>query len=135
MKSLVVKRSIVIAGHKTSVSLEDAFWGGLKEIAHRQQMTLSTMVGEIDSGRQQGNCRRRSACSCSTACGRRFRFMPASAPRRKSSRKATEDCTSDAWRRGPSTGRAVFVRDAPYFQRGWRAGQPWQFPNAAVLNG
>jgi predicted DNA-binding ribbon-helix-helix protein len=55
MKSLVVKRSIVIAGHKTSVSLEDGFWGGLKEIAHRQQMTLSTMVGEIDSGRQQGN--------------------------------------------------------------------------------
>jgi predicted DNA-binding ribbon-helix-helix protein len=55
MKSLVVKRSIVIAGHKTSVSLEDAFWGGLKETAHRQQMTLSTMVGEIDTGRQQGN--------------------------------------------------------------------------------
>ncbi len=33
MKSPVVKRSIVIAGHKTSVSLEDAFWRGLKEIA------------------------------------------------------------------------------------------------------
>lgn len=55
MKSMVIKRSIVIAGHKTSVSLEDAFWGGLKEIARRQQMTLSTMVGEIDSARQQGN--------------------------------------------------------------------------------
>lgn len=55
MKSLVVKRSIVIAGHKTSVSLEDAFWRGLKEIAQGQQMTLSDMVGEIDTGRQQGN--------------------------------------------------------------------------------
>ena len=33
MKSLIVKRSIVIAGHKTSVSLENAFWEGLKEIA------------------------------------------------------------------------------------------------------
>jgi predicted DNA-binding ribbon-helix-helix protein len=33
MKSLVVKRSIVIAGHKTSVSLEGPFWRGLKEIA------------------------------------------------------------------------------------------------------
>src|SRR5438128_2374605 len=33
MKSLVVKRSIVITGRKTSVSLEDAFWNGLKEIA------------------------------------------------------------------------------------------------------
>jgi len=34
MKSPIVKRSIVIGGHKTSVSLEDAFWSGLKEIAH-----------------------------------------------------------------------------------------------------
>ena len=33
MKSSVVKRSIVIAGHKTSVSLEDAFWQTFKEIA------------------------------------------------------------------------------------------------------
>ena len=55
MKSLVVKRSIVIAGHKTSVSLEDAFWRGLKEIAQVQQMTMSDIVGEIDVGRQQGN--------------------------------------------------------------------------------
>jgi predicted DNA-binding ribbon-helix-helix protein len=55
MKSLVVKRSIVIAGHKTSVSLEDAFWTGLKEIAHGQHITLSNMVGEIDTQRRQGN--------------------------------------------------------------------------------
>jgi len=55
MKSLVVKRSIVIAGHKTSVSLEDAFWSGLKEIAQLENITLSTMVGKIDTGRQQGN--------------------------------------------------------------------------------
>jgi predicted DNA-binding ribbon-helix-helix protein len=55
MKSLVVKRSIVIGGHKTSVSLEEPFWLGLKEIAHNQQMTLSTMVGDIDTKRQQGN--------------------------------------------------------------------------------
>ena len=33
MESPIVKRSIVLAGHKTSVSLEDAFWEGLKEIA------------------------------------------------------------------------------------------------------
>lgn len=55
MKSLVVKRSIVIAGHKTSVSLEEPFWTGLKEIAHRRDMTLSTMVGDIDTRRRQGN--------------------------------------------------------------------------------
>jgi predicted DNA-binding ribbon-helix-helix protein len=55
MKSPVVKRSIVVAGHKTSVSLEDAFWNGLKEIAGRRHMTLSDLVGAIDSQRQHGN--------------------------------------------------------------------------------
>jgi predicted DNA-binding ribbon-helix-helix protein len=55
MKSPVVKRSIVVAGHKTSVSLEDAFWRGLKEIAGARGMTLSELVGTIDSGRQHGN--------------------------------------------------------------------------------
>jgi predicted DNA-binding ribbon-helix-helix protein len=48
MKSPIVKRSIVLAGHKTSVSLEDAFWEGLKEIAKTQRKTLSVLVGSID---------------------------------------------------------------------------------------
>ena len=52
MKSQVVKRSIVIDGHKTSVSLEDAFWTGLREIAQAQHATLSSLVGEIDRTRQ-----------------------------------------------------------------------------------
>jgi predicted DNA-binding ribbon-helix-helix protein len=55
MKSPVVKRSIVIAGHKTSVSLEDAFWKGLKEIATGRDLTLSELVAAIDSERAQGN--------------------------------------------------------------------------------
>jgi predicted DNA-binding ribbon-helix-helix protein len=55
MKSPVVKRSIVIAGHKTSVSLEDAFWRALKEIAITRRVTLSDLVGSIDSDRQHGN--------------------------------------------------------------------------------
>lgn len=55
MKSLVVKRSIVIAGHKTSVSLEDAFWTELKDIAEQRDETLSTVVGNIDTGRHAGN--------------------------------------------------------------------------------
>ena len=55
MKSPVVKRSIVIAGHKTSVSLEDAFWKGLKEIAAERSGTLSELVASIDSDRQHGN--------------------------------------------------------------------------------
>jgi predicted DNA-binding ribbon-helix-helix protein len=55
MKSPVVKRSIVIAGHKTSVSLEDAFWKCLKEIAGHRDVTLSDLVASIDSDRQHGN--------------------------------------------------------------------------------
>src|SRR6202022_163350 len=55
MKSPVAKRSIVVAGHKTSVSLEEAFWNGMKEISGLRDMTLSELVGEIDSNRQQGN--------------------------------------------------------------------------------
>ncbi len=55
MKSSIIKRSIIIAGHKTSVSLEDAFWKALKEIAIERDMTLSDLVAGIDSGRRHGN--------------------------------------------------------------------------------
>jgi predicted DNA-binding ribbon-helix-helix protein len=55
MKSPVIKRSIVIAGHKTSISLEDAFWRGLKEIAIGRDKTLSDLVAEIDTGRPHNN--------------------------------------------------------------------------------
>jgi len=54
-KSPVVKRSIVVGGHKTSVSLEEAFWSSMKEISGIRSMTLSELVGEIDTARQQGN--------------------------------------------------------------------------------
>ena len=46
---------IVIAGHKTSVSLEDEFWRSMKEIATLQDLTLSDLVSEIDKGRTHGN--------------------------------------------------------------------------------
>ncbi len=55
MKSLVTKRSIVVGGHKTSVSLEGAFWNGLKEIASSRKVTLSDLVGSIDAERVHGN--------------------------------------------------------------------------------
>jgi len=55
MKSPVVKRSIIIAGHKTSVSLEDAFWKGLKEITMARGLTVSGLVEAIDSERTQAN--------------------------------------------------------------------------------
>jgi predicted DNA-binding ribbon-helix-helix protein len=55
MKSSIIKRSVVIDGHKTSVSLEDAFWKSLKQIARAQHETLSKTVAEIDKTRQHGN--------------------------------------------------------------------------------
>lgn len=55
MRSAIVKRSIVLHGHKTSVSLEDAFWAGLREIAKSRDMTMSAVVGDIDNKRQSGN--------------------------------------------------------------------------------
>jgi predicted DNA-binding ribbon-helix-helix protein len=55
MKSLVVKRSVVLAGHKTSVSLEDGFWRSLKEIAASRRITLSALLTAIDSEHHHGN--------------------------------------------------------------------------------
>jgi predicted DNA-binding ribbon-helix-helix protein len=49
MQSTVVKRSVAIAGHKTSVSLEDAFWRGLKEIAKNCRTALPDLVDKIDA--------------------------------------------------------------------------------------
>jgi predicted DNA-binding ribbon-helix-helix protein len=54
-KSRVIKRSIVIGGHRTSVSLEDDFWLGLKSIAQNQSVHLSDIVRNIDSERQHCN--------------------------------------------------------------------------------
>ena len=50
MKSAVVKRSIVIAGHKTSVSLEDAFWDCLKDIAIERDIGLDDATRPLDVG-------------------------------------------------------------------------------------
>jgi predicted DNA-binding ribbon-helix-helix protein len=54
-KSRVLKRSTVIAGHKTSVSLEDAFWDALREIATARGVTQATLVSTIARDRQQSN--------------------------------------------------------------------------------
>jgi predicted DNA-binding ribbon-helix-helix protein len=55
MKSSIVKRCVLIGGHKTTVSLEEPFWTDLKQIAHAQQMTPSKLVTEIDGRREHGN--------------------------------------------------------------------------------
>ena len=53
--SSVRKRSIGLSGHKTSVSLEEAFWTALKEIAASRDATLSDLVSSIDSERKGAN--------------------------------------------------------------------------------
>lgn len=51
----VVKRSVVVGGHKTSVSLEDAFWTSLKDIATRRGLPLSSQIDAIDRTRRTAN--------------------------------------------------------------------------------
>jgi len=55
VRSQVAKRSIVIAGHKTSVSLEDQFWDSLKEIARERGTTLGALIAAIDGNREHAN--------------------------------------------------------------------------------
>jgi predicted DNA-binding ribbon-helix-helix protein len=55
VKSSISKRSVVIAGHKTSVSLEDVFWNALKDIAHGRGETLPHLIASIDANRRSGN--------------------------------------------------------------------------------
>jgi predicted DNA-binding ribbon-helix-helix protein len=50
-----MKRSIRIHGHKTSVSLEDAFWNSLREIAHQRNETVPHLVARIDEERKFAN--------------------------------------------------------------------------------
>jgi predicted DNA-binding ribbon-helix-helix protein len=55
MKTLIVKRSIITGGHKTSVSLEDPFWDAMKEIAALKGATLIQIVSQIDENREHNN--------------------------------------------------------------------------------
>jgi len=51
----VLKRSIVIAGHRTSVSLEDAFWDALKEISAQERLSVAALVAQVDAARGDAN--------------------------------------------------------------------------------
>jgi predicted DNA-binding ribbon-helix-helix protein len=55
MHSTVKKRSIVIGGHKTSISLEDNFWACLRQIARERTTTASELIGMLDAERDGGN--------------------------------------------------------------------------------
>ncbi|SEG08660.1 ribbon-helix-helix domain-containing protein [Bosea lathyri] len=49
------KRSLSIAGHRTSVSLEDPFWDALKQIAATEERTIAALIAEVDSKRDATN--------------------------------------------------------------------------------
>ncbi|KQP17399.1 ribbon-helix-helix domain-containing protein [Methylobacterium sp. Leaf100] len=51
----ITKRSVMIAGHRTSVSLEDPFWDALREIAEARDRSIQALIGEIDAGRDGQN--------------------------------------------------------------------------------
>ncbi len=55
MKPNITKRSVVIAGHKTSVSLEEPFWTAVREITQARAMTISALLHEIDRARVNAN--------------------------------------------------------------------------------
>jgi len=55
MKSLILKRSIILTGHRMSITLEDAFWRSLKEIASRREMTLSGLIVAIKAKHHGSN--------------------------------------------------------------------------------
>jgi predicted DNA-binding ribbon-helix-helix protein len=51
----IPKRSIVLSGHKTSVTLEEPFWQALRELATARGLSVSALIGSIASERDQGN--------------------------------------------------------------------------------
>ena len=55
VKTSIIKRSVVLNGHKTSVSLENEFWDGLQEIARHEKMTISVLVKGIADSRTSDN--------------------------------------------------------------------------------
>ena len=55
MKSTIIKRSVVINRHKTSISIEDQFWAALKSIAAERNLTFSELVSMVHGNRESGN--------------------------------------------------------------------------------
>ncbi len=51
----VAKRSLTVAGHRTSISLEDAFWDGLREIASARGVPMAALVADVDRERGGAN--------------------------------------------------------------------------------
>ena len=66
MIEAVKKRSVTIAGHSTSLSLEEAFWQALKEEARAKGISVNTLIEEIDPA-EKGQSLQRGSCSCPEA--------------------------------------------------------------------
>ncbi|HEX7970286.1 MAG TPA: ribbon-helix-helix domain-containing protein [Stellaceae bacterium] len=52
MPGLVRKRSVMIAGHSTSLSLEEAFWEDLREVARRRGTSVTAIIAAVDAERR-----------------------------------------------------------------------------------
>ncbi len=97
MKSSIVKRSVIIVGHKTSVSLEAAFWVGLKEIAEMRKTPLSSLLHDIDTGRDNANL----SSAIRVYVFQHFHSLAiGEAPRREGGRVASTFLSDDAAARG-----------------------------------
>lgn len=55
MTGRIVKRSVAIAGHRTSVSLEDVFWSDLRTLASQRRLSTASLIAEIDGARRAAN--------------------------------------------------------------------------------
>ena len=76
MKSTVVKRSIVVAGHKTSVSLEDAFWNGLKEKRRRSARLRGRLAISFSHRRQIDDSAQQRPSASARRVSRYYRTEP-----------------------------------------------------------
>ena len=76
LKSLVLKQSVSIHGHNSSVTLEAAFWNALKKIAVAQNISANALISKIDSERDATTYRRPSVCMFSnTIASPRMRVL------------------------------------------------------------
>ena len=82
----VRKRSLTISGHRTSISLEDAFWDGLQAIADRDTCSLASLVADVDRGRGAANLS--SAVRVFVLNSLRAGAAPASQPRAPAGRNS-----------------------------------------------
>ena len=127
MKSGIVKRSVIINGHKTSVSLEDAFWSEVKAIAAERNLSLRELVSLVDHERGEA-ATSHPRCGCSSL----HDIVPQSLPRRSGQRRDIESKrrrhSSSATRLEPSYAQDQFefelIGSRPRCRRVCRSSRP-----------